>query len=113
MTAASGAARAVTEHPAPPDVVLDRPAHLPDHYMPTTTSSSTCTGDWRGRVASGEIDELRQELRERFGPLPGRGRDGCSTVAAPRRSAAALGLQHILVRGDEARVTFRPGPSRE
>ena len=59
-------------------------------------------------VSSGEIDELRDELRERFGPLP----DEAETLldmARLRVLGAELGLQHVLVRGDEARLTFRPG----
>jgi len=59
-------------------------------------------------VSSGDIDGLRDELRERFGPLP----DEAETLlhmARLRVLGAELGLQHVLVRGDEARLTFRPG----
>ena len=60
---------------------------------PTTTSSSTCTADWRGLATSGDIDGLRDELRERFGPLPPRPRR-CSTwrgsASWARRSACSM-----------------------
>ncbi len=66
------------------------------------------TGDWRGPTTSGEIDGLRDELRERFGPLPIEA-ETLLDMTRLRVLGATLGLQHVLVRGDEARLTFRPG----
>ena len=61
--------------PAPPDVVLDRPAHLPDSFRARRRrASSTSTGDWRGRRRQAKLMGCAQELRERFGPLPARPR---------------------------------------
>jgi transcription-repair coupling factor (superfamily II helicase) len=59
-------------------------------------------------LAPGEIDGLRDELRERFGPLPAEA-ETLLHMARLRVLGASLGLQHVLVRGDEARLTFRPG----
>jgi transcription-repair coupling factor (superfamily II helicase) len=59
-------------------------------------------------AASSEIDGLRDELRERFGPLPPMA-ETLLDMARLRVMGAALGLQNVLVRGDEARLTFRPG----
>ena len=59
-------------------------------------------------ASSGDIDGLRDELRERFGPLPAEA-ETLLDMARLRVLGAALGLQHVLVRGDEARLTFRPG----
>ncbi|MGH7510732.1 MAG: transcription-repair coupling factor [Gemmatimonadales bacterium] len=96
------------EQPAPPDVVLDRPAHLPDGYVPDDDIKL----DLYRRLArvgdSGEIDGLRDELRERFGPLPQEA-ETLLDMARLRVMGADLGLQNVLVRGDEARLTFRPG----
>ena len=96
------------EAPAPPDVVLDRPAHLPDAYV----SDDDAKLDIYRRLARagtpGEIDQLRDELRERFGPLPPEA-ETLLDMARLRVVGAALGLQHVLVRGDEARLTFREG----
>jgi transcription-repair coupling factor (superfamily II helicase) len=96
------------EQPAPPDVVLDRPAHLPDGYVPDDDVKLDLYRRLARSASSGEIDGLRDELRERFGPLP----DTAETLldmARLRVMGAALGLQNVLVRGDEARLTFRPG----
>jgi transcription-repair coupling factor (superfamily II helicase) len=98
------------EQPAPPEVVLDRPAHLPDGYVPDDDIKLDLYRRLARAAASGEIDGLRDELRERFGPLPGEA-ETLLDMARLRVMGAGLGLQNVLVRGDEARLTFRPGTS--
>jgi transcription-repair coupling factor (superfamily II helicase) len=96
------------EQPVPPDVVLDQSAHLPDGYVPDDDVKLDLYRRLARAAESGEIDGLRDELRERFGPLP----DAAETLldmARLRVMGAALGLQNVLVRGDEARLTFRAG----
>jgi transcription-repair coupling factor (superfamily II helicase) len=100
--------QATVEQPAPPDVVLDRPAHLPDGYVPDDDIKLDIYRRLARSVSSGEIDGLRDELRERFGPLPPMA-ETLLDMARLRVMGAALGVQHVLVRGDEARLTFRPG----
>jgi transcription-repair coupling factor (superfamily II helicase) len=97
-----------TEQPQPPDVVLDRPAHLPDGYVPDDDVKLDLYRRLARAASSGEIDGLRDELRERFGPLPPMA-DTLLDIARLRVMGAALGLQNVLVRGEEARLTFRPG----
>jgi transcription-repair coupling factor (superfamily II helicase) len=97
-----------TEQPQAPDVVLDRPAHLPDGYVPDDDVKLDLYRRLARAAASGEIDGLRDELRERFGPLPPMA-ETLLDMARLRVMGAALGLQNVLVRGDEARLTFRPG----
>lgn len=98
----------VVETPAPPDVVFDRPARLPDGYV----GDDDVKLDLYRRLARAadpdEIDELRGELRERFGPPPAEA-ERLLDLTRLRVIGAALGIQHILVRGDEARVSFRAG----
>ena len=96
------------EQPQPPDVVLDRPAHLPDGYVPDDDVKLDLYRRLARAVSSGDIDGLRDELRERFGPLPAEA-ETLLHMARLRVLGAELGLQHVLVRGDEARLTFRPG----
>jgi transcription-repair coupling factor (superfamily II helicase) len=97
-----------TEQPAPPDVVLDRPAHLPDGYVPDDDVKLDLYRRLARAGSPGEIDGLRDELRERFGPLPAEA-ETLLDMARLRVLGAVLGLQHVLVRGDEARVTYRAG----
>jgi transcription-repair coupling factor (superfamily II helicase) len=96
------------EQPAPPDVVLDHPAHLPDGYVPDDDVKLDLYRRLARSASSGEIDGLRDELRERFGPLPATV-ETLLDMTRLRVMGAALGLQNVLVRGDEARLTFRPG----
>jgi transcription-repair coupling factor (superfamily II helicase) len=96
------------ERLAPPEVVLDRPAHLPDTYV----ADDAVKLDFYRRLAragtSGDIQPLRAELRERFGLLP-EPAETLLSMAQLRALGAELGIQHLLVRGDEARLTFRDG----
>ena len=89
--------------PAPPEVVLDRPAQLPEPYVPDDDAKLDLYRRLARAGTSGEIDELRAELRERFGPLPeeaenlllhgpaeGAGRGtGVAACAGPRRRSPA------------------------
>jgi transcription-repair coupling factor (superfamily II helicase) len=96
------------EAPPPPDVVLDHPAHLPDGYVPDDDAKLDLYRRLARAATSGEIDGLRDELRERFGPLPAPA-ETLLDMTRLRVMGAELGLQNVLVRGDEARLTFRPG----
>jgi transcription-repair coupling factor (superfamily II helicase) len=96
------------EQPLPPDVVLDRAAHLPDGYVPDDDVKLDLYRRLARSGSTGEIDALRDEMRERFGPLPPEA-ETLLDMARLRVTGGALGLQHVLVRGDEARLTFRAG----
>lgn len=98
----------VIENPAPPDVVLDRPAQLPESYVADDEVKLDLYRRLARASTSGEIDELRSELRERFGPLPEEV-ENLLNMSRLRVLGSALGVQHVLVRGDEARLTFRQG----
>jgi transcription-repair coupling factor (superfamily II helicase) len=56
----------------------------------------------------GEIPAVREELRDRFGPLPPEA-ERLLLVTELRALGARTGLETVLVRGDEARLTFRRG----
>jgi transcription-repair coupling factor (superfamily II helicase) len=103
-------ADARAEPPQPPEVVFDRPTHLPDAYIADDDTKLDLYRRLARAVAPGEITELRQEMRERFGPLPEEA-DRLLDLSRLRVLGGALGIQHVLVRGDDARVTFRAGAS--
>ncbi len=94
----------------PPEIVLDGSAHIPDAYVAEDDTKLDLYRRLARAEATGEIDQLRAELRERFGPLPPE-TDALLDLARLRVLGADLGLQHILLRGDEARLTFRGGVS--
>jgi transcription-repair coupling factor (superfamily II helicase) len=54
-----------------------------------------------------EIDDLRAELADRFGPLP-RAAEVLLDVIGLRVRARALGIERIEVRGGRAFLTFAP-----
>jgi transcription-repair coupling factor (superfamily II helicase) len=101
-----GEARGVVS--APPEVLLDRAALLPDAYV----SDDAAKLDLYRRLArsqtSGEIETLREEMVDRFGRLPAEA-ETLVALTHLRVIGARLGLETVLARGEEARLVFRPG----
>jgi transcription-repair coupling factor (superfamily II helicase) len=89
-----------------PEVVLDAPAHLPDAYVADHTSKLEVYRRLARVERPGEIPAIREELRDRFGPLPPEA-ERLLLVTELRALGALAGLETVLVRGDEARLTFR------
>src|SRR5690606_28980496 len=96
------------EAPVPPDVHFDRPTRLPDEYVVDDATKLDLYRRLARASTPGDIDELRDELRERFGPLPAEA-EALLDLSRLRTLGAALGVQHVIVRGDEARLAFRQG----
>ncbi|HEX9703951.1 MAG TPA: transcription-repair coupling factor [Gemmatimonadales bacterium] len=91
---------------AAPEVVLDRPAFLPDDYVADEEAKLELYRRLARARAPDEIHALREELRDRFGRLPDEA-ERLLLVAELRALGARAGLETILLRGDEARLTFR------
>ncbi len=92
--------------PPPADVALDVPAFLPDDYIPSQDAKLDVYRRLSTISDSVAIEDIRLEIRDRFGPLPAAA-DAFFYVAQLRAVGAALGIEGINVRGDEARITFR------
>ena len=90
----------------PPEVVLDQPAHLSDDYVPDEAAKLELYRRLARAGAASEIEAVREELRDRFGPLPDDARR-LLLVSELRALGARAGLEMVLVKGDEARLTFR------
>jgi transcription-repair coupling factor (superfamily II helicase) len=90
----------------PPEVVFDLPAHLPDAYVADHAAKLDVYRRLARVERPGEIPAVREELRDRFGPLPPEA-ERLLLVTELRALGARAGLETILVRGDEARLTFR------
>jgi len=90
----------------PSDVSLDLPAYLPDEYIPSQDAKLDVYRRLSALAAPEVIEELRAEVRDRFGPLPPPA-EAFFATATLRVVGGALGVDGLLVRGDEARVTFR------
>jgi transcription-repair coupling factor (superfamily II helicase) len=94
------------ERSSPPDVTLDLPAHLPDDYVPDDEAKLDIYRRLARAEQPCEIQAVREELRDRFGPPPDDAQR-LLLVAELRALGARVGLETVLVRGDEARLTFR------
>ncbi len=90
----------------PADVSLDFPSFLPDDYI---TSQEAKLDVYRRLTALREpkdIEALQLEVRDRFGPMP-TAAQALFASAMLRVLGAALGVEGVLVRASEARVSFR------
>jgi len=90
----------------PADVSLDVPAYLPDAFIPSADAKLDVYRRLSALTAAEGIEELRAEVRDRFGPLPPPA-EAFFATATLRLVGGSLGIDGILLRGDEARVTFR------
>ncbi len=90
----------------PPEVILDQPAHLADVYVPDEAAKLELYRRLARAEQPGEIQAVREELRDRFGPLP-EPAQRLLLVSELRALGAQVGLETVLVKGDEARLTFR------
>ena len=92
--------------PQPSDVSLDVPAFLPDDYIPMQDLKLDI---YRRLTKAGDaaaIESLSAEVRDRFGPLPPQAA-AYFDLAQLRLLGGTLGIEAMLVRGDEGRITFR------
>ena len=98
--------RGKREEWSPPDVTLDAPAHLPDEYVADDDAKLNLYRRLARAEQPGEIQAVRDELRDRFGRLPAAA-ERLLLVAELRALGAQAGLATVLIKGDEARLTFR------
>jgi len=90
----------------PADVTIDTPNYLPDDYVVSQDAKIDVYKRLARFTEPREVEALRTELRDRFGPLPPAA-EAMLALAQLRIVGGGLGIEGILVRGDEARVTFR------
>jgi transcription-repair coupling factor (superfamily II helicase) len=90
----------------PADVSMDIPAYLPDDYIESQEAKLDVYKRLARYDAPEDIEALRAELRDRFGSLPAPA-DAMLAMALLRVVGGRLGIEGILVRGEEARITFR------
>jgi transcription-repair coupling factor (superfamily II helicase) len=90
----------------PAEVSVDTPSYLPDDYVPSHEAKLDVYRRLSRVVDAAEIVALQHELRDRFGPLPTPA-EAMLSVAQARILGGRLGVDSVLVRGNEARVNFR------
>lgn len=97
----------VIEYPDP-DVSLDGPAYLPDPYVSDSSQKLHLYRRLSKATGRTEVDDLKGELVDRFGPLPAEA-ERLLDAAGVRILGRALGLERAIVRNRSARLTFREG----
>jgi transcription-repair coupling factor (superfamily II helicase) len=101
VTQSGGAPRLV-----PADVSLDVPAYLPDDYVVSPEAKLDLYRRLTTITEPEGVDALLAEVRDRFGPPPAPA-EAFFAVASLRIIGGLLRVESLLVRGDEARVSFR------
>ncbi len=90
----------------PSDVSLDLASYIPDDYIASQDAKLDVYRRLTALTDPDGIAALRDEVRDRFGPLP----PEASTFflqALLRVLGGRLGIETISVRGNDARITFR------
>ncbi len=90
---------------SPSEVSIDLPAYIPDEFIVSQEAKLDVYRRLTAMSSPAEIDQLRSELRDRFGALPAPVANLLSSSTL-RLVGGELGIEGILVHGDEARVTF-------
>ncbi len=90
----------------PAEISLDLPSYLPDEYIASQTAKLDVYRRLTHMTDLAEISSLQAEVRDRFGVLPEPARVFFA-AALLRVLAGASHIESVLVRGNEARITFR------
>ncbi len=90
----------------PAEISLDLPSYLPDEYIASQNAKLDIYRRLTHMSDVAEIGALQSEVRDRFGVLPEPARVFFA-AALLRVLAGASDIESVLVRGNEARITFR------
>ncbi len=90
----------------PSDISIDVPSYLPDEYIVSPDAKLDVYRRLTHMTDVSEIEALREEVRDRFGLLP-EPAHVFFTTAILRILGGASDIESVLVRGNEARITFR------
>ncbi len=93
-----------------PAISLDVEALLPETYVPEVNQRLALYKRLAEAAAPEEIEELRVELADRFGPRPA-AVDTLLDIAALRATARRLSVERLEARDGRVVVTFAPGTS--
>lgn len=90
------------------EVSVDGAAYIPDEYVPDEAQKLHLYRRLSTLDSMDDVDGLRREFRDRYGPLPVEV-EALLQTAALRLLGTELGLERILVRPWDARLNFRSG----
>jgi len=90
-----------------PEIQLPLHAFLPEDYVPDAHQRLGLYRRLSRVETEGEIQPLREELADRFGPLPEEGENLLQLVGL-RVLLRGLGIRHLALADSKLRVTFDP-----
>ncbi len=88
-----------------PEIRLPVPAYLPEDYVPDIQQRLALYRRLSGRLPAAQVDELEEELLDRFGPIPPEGRELLRVVRTKER-LRLLGIKRLEVQDGTAVVQF-------
>jgi len=91
-----------------PDITLSASAFLPDTYISDPGHKLHVYRRLSKIKSPGAVEELRRELLDRFGPIPAE-TEALLDGTTLRLLGKGLGVERILLKGKEGRVSFRQG----
>jgi transcription-repair coupling factor (superfamily II helicase) len=91
-----------------PEIALSASAFLPDTYISDSGQKLHLYRRLSKMESPGEVQEVRRELEDRFGPVPAEA-EALLDGSILRLLARGLGVERIMLKGREGRVTFLPG----
>ncbi len=95
-----------------PELRLGVPAYLPAAYVPDENERLVLYRRLARAESAGDLGELRDELRDRFGPVPTLVENLLAAMDL-RRRMRALWLLSATLKGDQLEVRFHPGAPLE
>ncbi len=90
----------------PADVSVDLPSYIPDDYVASQDAKLDIYRRLTHMIDPADVEALRSEVRDRFGPVPTPAMTFFA-VALLRILGGASQIESMLLRGNEARITFR------
>ena len=96
------------ETPVDPVITVEVEAYLPDAYVPEINQRLVFYKRLAGLAQAAEIEAVRAELQDRFGPLPPPV-ERLLEVVEFRIEARALGIEKMEAAAGTARLAFSPG----
>ncbi len=91
-----------------PEISLPGSAFFPDTYISDSGQKLHLYRRLSKMKSRAEVDDLGRELRDRFGPVPPEA-EALLAGATLRLLAQGLGIERVLLRQREGRVSFLPG----
>lgn len=90
-----------------PELRIELPAYIPQDYVPDENERLVMYRRMARAESARELDELRDEMRDRFGPVPTL-IDNLLAVMNVRRQMKELMLQSATLRGEQLEIRFHP-----